>query len=64
MYSVKNFFENDDVKVINEMGPFKVVEYQRDLSVMPSSAASGEGLVNVYRGTGKVLLAPVAKGIV
>jgi uncharacterized protein (AIM24 family) len=25
------------------------------------SAASGEGLVNVYRGTGKVLLAPVAK---
>ena len=23
------------------------------------SAASGEGLVNVYRGTGKVLLAPV-----
>ena len=25
------------------------------------SAASGEGLVNVYRGTGKVLLAPVAR---
>lgn len=24
------------------------------------SAASGEGLVNVYRGTGKVLLAPVS----
>jgi uncharacterized protein (AIM24 family) len=23
------------------------------------SAASGEGLVNVYRGTGKVLLAPI-----
>jgi uncharacterized protein (AIM24 family) len=39
MYSVKNFFDNDDVKVINEMGPFKVVEYQRDLSVTPSSAA-------------------------
>ena len=39
MYSVKNFFNNDDVKVINEMGPFKVVEYQRDLSVTPSSAA-------------------------
>ena len=28
------------------------------------SAASGEGLVNVYRGTGKVLMAPVVKGIV
>ena len=27
------------------------------------SAASGEGLVNVYRGTGKVLLAPVVQGI-
>ena len=39
MYSVKNFFDNDDVKVINELGPFKVVEYQRDLSVTPSSAA-------------------------
>lgn len=25
------------------------------------SAASGEGLVNVYRGTGKVLLAPIDK---
>ncbi len=25
------------------------------------SAASGEGLVNVYRGTGKVLMAPVAE---
>lgn len=28
------------------------------------SAASGEGLVNVYRGTGKVLLAPVRAGLV
>lgn len=25
------------------------------------SAASGEGLVNVYKGTGKVLLAPVTR---
>jgi len=28
------------------------------------SAASGEGLVNVYRGTGKVLLAPVGKNLI
>ena len=28
------------------------------------SAASGEGLVNVYRGTGRVLLAPVAHGLI
>lgn len=27
------------------------------------SAASGEGLVNVYRGTGKVLLTPVSRGV-
>lgn len=27
------------------------------------SAASGEGLVNVYRGTGRVLLAPVAANL-
>ncbi len=38
MYSVKNFFNNDDIKIINQMGPFKVLEYQRDLSVMPSEA--------------------------
>lgn len=25
------------------------------------SAASGEGLVNVYRGTGKVMMAPISK---
>ena len=28
------------------------------------SAASGEGLVNVYRGSGRVLLAPVRDGLV
>ena len=27
------------IRVINELGPFKVMEYQRDLSVTPSSAA-------------------------
>lgn len=30
--------DNDDVKVLDEKGPFHVVEYQRDLSVTPSSA--------------------------
>ena len=38
MYQIKNFFDNDDVKVIDSMGAFSVVEYQRDLSVMPESA--------------------------
>lgn len=30
--------ENDDVKVIDSLGAFSVVEYQRDLSVMPETA--------------------------
>ena len=38
MYSVNNFFNNDDIKVIDKLGPFRVIEYQRDLSVMPSNA--------------------------
>lgn len=38
MFSLNNFFNNDDIKIINEMGPFKVLEYQRDLSVMPGDA--------------------------
>ena len=38
MFEVKNFWDNDDIKVIDEKGAFKVVEYQRDLSVMPENA--------------------------
>lgn len=39
MYQISNFFDNDDVKMIDSLGPFTVAEYQRDLSVMPSNAA-------------------------
>ena len=35
---------------------------ERSGKTLIGSAASGEGLVNVYRGTGRVLLAPVVKG--
>jgi uncharacterized protein (AIM24 family) len=38
MFTIRNFTDNDDVKIINELGPFKVLEYQRDLSVMPENA--------------------------
>lgn len=38
MYSIKNFWDNDDVKTLDGLGAFTVVEYQRDLSVMPESA--------------------------
>ena len=33
---------------------------ERSGKTLLGSAASGEGLVNVYRGTGKVLMMPVA----
>jgi uncharacterized protein (AIM24 family) len=38
MYKIKNFFDNDDVKVIDSLGAFSVIEYQKDLSVMPETA--------------------------
>lgn len=38
MYSVKNFWDNDDVKIVESLGAYTVVEYQRDLSVMPENA--------------------------
>ena len=38
MYQIRNFMENDDVKVIDSLGAFFVVEYQRDLSVIPQTA--------------------------
>lgn len=38
MYKISNFTDNDDVKVLYQQGAFQVVEYQRDLSVSPSSA--------------------------
>ena len=38
MFQIKNFTDNDVVKVILEKGPFQVIEYQRDLSVQPVEA--------------------------
>ncbi len=38
MYAINNFLNNDDIKIIDSMGAFTVIEYQRDLSVTPSSA--------------------------
>lgn len=30
MYRVSNFTDNDDVKTLDQKGPFTVIEYQRD----------------------------------
>ena len=38
MYQIKNFMDNDDVKVVDSLGAFTVVEYIRDLSVTPETA--------------------------
>ena len=36
MYQITNFTDNDDVKIIDALGAFQVIEYQRDLSVTPN----------------------------
>lgn len=38
MYQIKNFMDNDDVKVVDSLGAFTVIEYIRDLSVTPETA--------------------------
>ena len=38
MYQINNFTNNDDIKMLDSLGAFSVIEYQRDLSVMPSEA--------------------------
>ena len=57
--------QNDTVKIDGNMAiawsgslDFTV---ERSGKTLVGSAASGEGLVNVYRGTGKVLIAPIDK---
>ena len=42
MYQIRNFLDNDDIKVVDSLGAFSVIEYQRDLSVTP------EGAMNAY----------------
>ncbi len=38
MYQIINFTDNDDIRTLQEMGPFRVIEYTRDLSVAPQNA--------------------------
>ena len=38
MYKINNFQNNDDVRVLDERGPFTIIEYKKDLSVTPSTA--------------------------
>ena len=38
MFHISNFTNNDDINVLDSMGPFTVIEYARDLSVSPTNA--------------------------
>ena len=38
MYTINNFTNNDDIRIVNQLGAFTVIEYIRDLSVKPSEA--------------------------
>lgn len=38
MYTINNYTNNDDIRILNQLGAFTVIEYKRDLSVMPSEA--------------------------
>ncbi len=51
MYKISNYTNNDDVKVLAQLGAFQVVEYQRDLSITPSSAqmAYFSSMMNIKR---------------
>ena len=38
MYQIHNFTNNDNVKVLDTLGAFSVIEYQKDVSVLPQDA--------------------------
>lgn len=38
MYLIKNFTDNDDINILDNMGAFTVLEFGRDLSVTPENA--------------------------
>ena len=40
MITIKNLFDNDDVKIIEKKGNISVLEYQRDVSVNKLTAMS------------------------
>ena len=47
-YDVSNFLDNDDVSVIAERGPFKVIQYDRDLSCTPEEAMTKYYMSQMY----------------
>ena len=60
--------DNDEVRIDGNMAIAwsKSLQFtvEKSTKSILGSLASGEGVVNVYRGTGKILMAPVAYGVV
>lgn len=46
-FQITNLFENDDIHVTETGGPFQVLEYDRDLSVGPTTAAQQYYMYNM-----------------
>ena len=63
MYSIKNFEENDDIRVLGNLGAFTVIQYERDLSVTPVTAQNAffSAQMNVKR---RQLVCDLSKGAV
>lgn len=38
MFTINNLTDNDDIRIVENLGPFMVIEYKRDLSVSPNNA--------------------------
>lgn len=51
MYNIRNFVDNENIRITEDRGPFKVVEYQKDLSVnhMTAQAEYYASKMNVKR---------------
>ena len=61
MYSIKNFEDNDDIKILGNVGAFTVIQYERDLSVNPTTAQNAffSAQMNVKR---RQLVCDLSKG--
>ena len=61
---VEIVLEKDVIKIDGRMAVAwsKTLDFtvERSAKILVGSAISGEGLVNVYRGSGRILMAPVA----
>lgn len=40
MFQINNFMDNQNMKVVDQRGPFRVFEHERDLSVHPANAVT------------------------